>query len=194
MQMDGDCLEQQGAVASQDAPVLPCLGCGGLVPDVPGPAHPYMRASPGCWQVYGEAVARWYAEPLKSAARWHHVDAYAVQHAGGAEHDRRQRQSVAVHLITLCSLLEFGQRPEVAAARRGLTSDVVLPRVGLSDWPYLEPPRRQGPVTIGDLDGVRTTAEQETVAAAWFDSAWAAWAEHHAVVRTWARVLQEVHP
>lgn len=64
MQMDGDAMEQQGAVSSQDAPVLPCLGCGGLVPNVPGPAHPYIQTSPGCWQVYGEAVARWYADPL----------------------------------------------------------------------------------------------------------------------------------
>ncbi|THJ64924.1 hypothetical protein E8P82_13680 [Arthrobacter echini] len=185
-------MEQQGPVSNRTDPVLPCPGCGGLVPDVPGPVHPYMRASPGCWQVYGDVVARWYAEPLAGPARWHHVDAYAVQHAGGAEHDRRQRRSVAVHLITLCSLLELRQRPEVAAARRGRTSDVVLPRVGLSDWPYLEPPSRQGPVTVADLDGVRTTAEEDTVAAAWLESAWTAWAEHHAVVRTWATILQEV--
>ncbi len=94
-----------------------------------------MRASPGCWQVYTELVAGALAAPGAPDARWHHVDCYAVQHPRGAQDDRRQRQSVAVHLVSLCLLHEFGQPPAQASAQRGQTSSRVLARIGLRDWP-----------------------------------------------------------
>jgi hypothetical protein len=36
---------------------VPCVGCGGLVPDVEGPSHRYMLASPGCWAAYTETLS-----------------------------------------------------------------------------------------------------------------------------------------
>src|SRR5436190_1879442 len=41
---------------------VPCIGCGVLTPDADGPTHPYLGASPGCWAVYGEVLAREYGE------------------------------------------------------------------------------------------------------------------------------------
>ena len=174
-------------------PAEACVGCGGIVPKAAGPTHPYMRASPGCWQIYGEVGVRLQGDGDGGRARWHHVDAYAVQHPGGAEHDRRQRQSVAVHLITLCLLFERHSRPPPGPARRGSTSQVVLRRLGLVDWPFLEPPRHLGAVSVADVHAARTPAEQERRADAWLESAWAAWSAHHPTVRTWAATMQEAH-
>ncbi len=171
-----------------------CVGCGGFVPDVVGPTHPYMQASSGCWQIYGEVGARWHGQPGAGPARWHHVDAYAVQHPGGAEYDRRQRQSVAVHLTALCLLLETDQPPEQASAQRGRTSQLVLGRLRLADWPYLEAPSDRGAVTVADVHAASSQTQQETQAEAWLESAWAAWEDHHPTVRTWAAILQETQP
>ncbi|MCK6557732.1 hypothetical protein HUU39_19040 [candidate division KSB1 bacterium] len=33
---------------------LACSGCQALVPDIDGPSHPNLGASPGCWVIYGE--------------------------------------------------------------------------------------------------------------------------------------------
>ena len=153
------------------------------MPDVDGPVHAYLRASPGCWQRYGELCARPVlpARPLFLL----HVDCYAVQHPGGAAHDRRQRASLAVHLVALCRFAD-GAGPAVAAGGRGTTSRRALPRLGLPDWPALSPPTHLGATTVAD---VAAAAEDELPAALerWVDDAWQAWGEHHATVRTWAR-------
>lgn len=87
-----------------------CFGCGADVLDMDGPVHAYMLAAPGCWHLYcslqdwnhallgGEAV---------DTAQWI-TDSYAAQHASNP--DRRNRQSVAVHLMSLCASLEHGSR------------------------------------------------------------------------------------
>jgi len=149
-----------------------------------------MRASPGCWKVYGELITGWQDRSHATAITWHHVDAYAVQHPGGAEHDRRQRQSVAVHLVSLCLLLEHAQPPEQAHEKRRRTSAVVLPRTDLSDWPYLPPPPQPGAVTAVHVHAALTPSEQDQRARAWLESAWTAWAPHHETVRDWTKTLQ----
>lgn len=166
-----------------------CVGCSGIVPEVTGPTHPYMQASPGCWQVYGNLCARTYTDPGPAALHWHQVDCYAVQHPGGAQHDRRQRQSVAIHLTSLCLLQEHGQPPAQTARRRGRLSQLVLPRLGRTDWPYLAPPAQLGPVTVVD---VHATSSHEQYAAGlqqWTSTAWAAWSAHHDIVRSWATIV-----
>jgi hypothetical protein len=177
---------QRDADLERAATVIPCLGCGGLVPDALGPVHPYMRASPGCWALYGQIGVRVGAGVEASVGRWHHVDAYAVQHPGGAATDRRQRQSIAVHLVSLCLLHEFGAPPEQASARRNRISALVLPRMGLADWPYLAPPADRGSVTAANVYAAADSPELTAVLMAWTQSAWTAWAAHHETIRTWA--------
>lgn len=132
--------------------LVACVGCGGAVPDVEGPTHAYMLASPGCWELYGRWAAEraWSAQTAAVIAA-HHVDCYAVQHPGGAESDRRQRQSIAVHLISLCRLLEFDQPVQEASRSRARTSQTVLTALSLADWPLLDPPESLGTTTIADL-------------------------------------------
>jgi len=148
-----------------------------------------MQASPGCWRLYGELCARTFADPGPPAINWHHVDCYAVQHPGGAERDRRQRQSVAVHLTSLCLLQELGQPPEQAAQRRGRVSQLVLPRLGLTDWPFLIPPDQLGPVTAADVQASSGSEEYASRLQQWASAAWTAWAPHHETVRTWAVIV-----
>jgi hypothetical protein len=80
-----------------------------MVPDATGPVHAYMHASPGCWALYcgledwKTSLAVGHDAPTLIQ---HLVDSYAVQHA--ANPGRRNRQSVAVHLMSLCTSLEQG--------------------------------------------------------------------------------------
>ncbi len=174
-----------GALGSGPAMVR-CLGCHGLVQELDGPTHAYMKASPGCWAVHGQLVARAASGLASPVTRWHHVDCYAVQHPGGAEHDRRQRQSVAVHLTALCLLLEHHLPARRAASVRGRMSQTVLRAVGLPDWPHLSPPAELGGITAAQVQAAPDPDQLADQLHAWAQECWTAWAEHHRTVRTWA--------
>ena len=110
--------------AATDA--LSCPGCGVSLAPVDGPVHRYMEASAACWQRYGELLVRDYSDPAYRAMHRLVVDAYAVQHPGRPS--PQAIQSVAIHLIALCVILERGwdfQRASkllgVAAAREHYT-------------------------------------------------------------------------
>lgn len=169
--------------------LVACVGCGGEFSDVVGATHEYMTASPGCWQVYGQWVAE-LAQSRQSAplVAAHHIDCYAVQHPDGGERDRRQRQSVAVHLVSLCRLLEFDQPPQEAMRSRTRISTTVLTALSLADWPLLDPPERRGATTIADV--ARSAGNDLPVAfERWANDCWDAWSEHHSTVRGWAGLL-----
>jgi hypothetical protein len=72
-------LRHRTASRPEPAAPRPCIGCGGAVPDIAGPRHPYMRSSPGCWATYGEVRARVFG-PEGRASDGRHMDCYAVQH------------------------------------------------------------------------------------------------------------------
>ena len=152
-----------------------CVGCGAPVPDIDGPTHTYIGASPGCWQAYGELLVRDYGEdrapPIVELA----VDAYAVQHPGVP--GRRSSQSVAIHLLILCLVLERGLDPARATrARRHYTHRA---------FPWLEPPASQGEVTVLDVLAARDPAEHAAGVERWARSVWDAWSAHHDTVRRW---------
>lgn len=83
-----------------------CPGCGARFPAFDGPVHEYMESSAGCWRAFGEVLAREYGNPKLLAIHRLSIDAYAVQHPGGAS--RQAVQSVGVHLARLCLFLERG--------------------------------------------------------------------------------------
>src|ERR687896_852498 len=127
---------------SQTGEILrPCFGCGALVPEIDGPTHPYIGASPGCWAIYGEVLAKEYAYPPVHRLT---VDAYAAQHPGVP--GRRSIQSVAVHLISLYLILERGYEPEraTAAIREALESRS-------ENFVWLDPPASLGGITVLDV-------------------------------------------
>jgi hypothetical protein len=98
-----------------------------------------MRSSPGCWQLFGEIIEATFSVG-RSPAEQPHMDCFAVQHPGGAESDRRQQGSVAVHLICLCLRIEHHLPVTQLAALRSHISQNALPRLDLSGIPYLPPP------------------------------------------------------
>ena len=157
----------------------PCPGCGGrYLPQVIDETHPYIGASPACWAAFGEVLAREFEDATFGTVHRHTVDVYATQHPGND--GRRQRQSVALHLIGVCHWLEhdIGTERLNAMAQRLAGAD--------GDWPWLEPPDSYG-MTVVDLLVARDGAEHVRLVRRWAEETWRAWSPHHDLVRGWAR-------
>jgi CTP:molybdopterin cytidylyltransferase MocA len=157
----------------------PCPGCGArYLPQALDETHPYIGASPACWATFGEVLAREFENVTFGRVHRHTVDVYSVQHPGSDE--RRQRQSVALHLIGLCHWLEH----DLAFERL----NAITQRLANEDrpWPWLPPPASY-PMTVGDLLVARSGQEHVRLVRRWAEVTWAAWAEQQDLVRQWAR-------
>lgn len=153
-----------------------CPGCGVVLPSEEGPTHAYIRSSPACWARYGELLAREFGDPAYFGLHQVTVDVYAVQHPGAAE--RRAIQSVGLHLMTLCMVLEQGADPtEGPKLHRRMAK-----RPGI-EW--LDPPAMAGRMTVVDVLPARSPQEHEQLVRAWAEDVWEAWAPHHDTVRRW---------
>ena len=159
------------------AATSPCPGCGLELPECDGPTHPYIGASPACWALYGELLAREYGELRYPPSHRMTVDVYAVQHPGLPE--RRSIQSVAVHLIALCLVMERG----VATVKVRELMGRVLQTEPALEW--LEPPSPNGSVTVRDVLASRDLAEHAANVERWARDVWDAWAPHHDQVHEW---------
>lgn len=157
-------------------PVSACPGCGLVLDAVDGATHPYVESSPACWAAYGRALARAYGDPACGDVLQLVVDAYACQHPGVA--GRRSAQSVGIHLMTLCMILEDGADP-----RQG--PELHRRMVERPAFSWLEPPPDRGAVTIAALLDAPTAAAYVEAAWAFARSTWDAWQTHHATVRAW---------
>jgi hypothetical protein len=146
-----------------------------------GPTHRYLESSPGCWHVYGAVLARGYSDPPSGTVQQLAVDSYAVQHPGRPS--AQAIQSVCVHLISLCVVLERGL--SVAYARR-LMGAATRTKERFS---WLAPPIAFGPLTVVDVATAAPAQHTEKVRA-WAEAAWSAWADHHATVRAWVPALE----
>ncbi len=157
---------------------IACIGCGADVADIDGPTHRYLGASPGCWAAYGDVLAREYSDALYFRNHRLTVDAYSVQHPGRPS--PQTVQSAAVHLLSLCIVLEEGLPPDRATA---LLQGFVRHK---KQFRWLDPPANHGPVTVVDVRAAATADEHCTLVRYWAESAWQAWAPHHGVIRDWA--------
>jgi hypothetical protein len=154
-----------------------CVGCGALVPDIDGPTHRYIGASPGCWAIYTELAGGGLpASPLSALA----VDAYAVQHPGVP--GPQSTPSVWIHLIALQLSLDGGWRMDQLMRIRAAAAD------SFDGWPWLEPPGSMGDVTVVDVAAPDSAARSDTVDR-WVRAAWEAWRSSHAVIRVRASTL-----
>ena len=159
---------------------LDLCDCGALVPKIDGPTHAYFGNNAGCWQLFGEVLARDYADYQHGALHNLAVDTYAVQHPRNA--DRRNRQSVGVHLISLRALLE---RNLDAAKARTLIADIAFAqRRHRWEWPHLVPPTL-GATTVVEVHSATTPEEHREQIHRWAHGVWQASAEHHTLVRQW---------
>jgi uncharacterized protein DUF5946 len=161
-------------------PTSPCPGCHGIFPDTDGPTHAYISASPGCWAVYGDVLAKEYGEYQYPAVHRLTVDTYAVQHPG--QPSRQSIQSVAGHLISLFLVLERGLDVQKA------TESLRWAATQKARFTWLQPPPSLGPLTILDVARAANLAEHTRIVELWAKSVWAAWADHHETIWEWAGV------
>jgi hypothetical protein len=152
-----------------------------MVPDVEGPTHAYIGAGPGCWAAWGEFQARSFANPAIAAVQPLAVDVYAVQHPGLAE--RRAIQSVWVHLVSLCLILERGRSPA-----DGIREKQQL-LAGARTFSRLESPAGRYAVTVLDVAAVTDPAAVPEAVRRWAEVTWEAWHAHHPAVRARAAAL-----
>ncbi len=145
-----------------------------------GPTHAYIGSVPGCWQLYGEVLAHEYTDYAYGALHTLTVDTYAVQHPHNA--DRRNRQSVGVHLIGLCAVLEHDLAVDEA---RTLIGDIALAQRQRGwEWPHVVPPSL-GAITVADVHAAPGPTEHRERIRLWAGSVWEAFSEHHHTVRAW---------
>jgi hypothetical protein len=151
-----------------------------VLPVHAGPTHAYIGASAACWALYARLSTSPYEQRQGTRLRRLAEHAYAAQHPGVPQ--RRSAQSVAVHLMGLCVLLERDARPiELEAAR-----DRVPPRKAPS-LRWLTPPPCNGRLTVADVLAAGPDEGLAPSVEAWAGDVWAAWEGHHATVRRWLR-------
>lgn len=155
-----------------------CRQCGALVPDTAGPVHAYVPSAPGCWAMFGEVQADEMMRFRYPDAHRLVVDAYMAQHPGDGA-DRRDRQSVAVHLIALCGALEHGWSNDFAIRR--LRAAVTKG----SEFPLMGPRAHRGALTIASMVGARDLDDYNARALAWARCVWESWSGEHERVRGW---------
>lgn len=157
--------------------LIRCPGCGGLFENIEGPTHRYLESSPGCWAAYGEVLVREYTGAAYYRIHRLSVDAYAIQHPGRPS--PQTIQSVAVHLISLCLVLERN----VDMQRATQAMQTAIKTKGRFVW--LTPPASPGTVTVANVRAAQDAEQHARIVRAWAESAWSAWSEHHATIRGW---------
>lgn len=165
-------------VTTQHGTTIACVGCGAAVPDIDGPTHAYIGASPGCWRIYGAVLEREYAAWRQAPRHRLTVDVYAVQHPG--QPSRRSIQSVAVHLISLHLVLERGLEPQQATRRLAAAAERA------QEYVWLDPPSFVGASTIVDVAATHSLQAHDRTVQRWAEDVWQVWAPHHDTVRAWA--------
>lgn len=166
--------EGSGATPPQST----CPGCGLSAPETGGEPAQEHRASAACYRLYGELLARDYSDPAYyRVAHQLVVDAYAAQHAGGIS--RREVQTVALCLMTLCLFVEDG----VPAAEGPRLHQLMASR--RPDFRWLEPPPQRSLLTVADVLAARGVDEHEQLVRRWASQVWQAWSRHHDTIRKW---------
>lgn len=154
-----------------------CPGCAAEFPSVDGPTHPYMESSPGCWLAFGELVAADYSDPERMAFHQLIVDSYAAQHPG--EGDRRQVQSVGLHLMTLCLFLEHGVDPALGPqVHRRMIRRPAYRRLERSD---------PGDLTVAHVPTAGPLQAARQAAFGWAAAVWATYEQERSTIIGWLR-------
>jgi hypothetical protein len=154
-----------------------CLDCGAVVPKIPVSLadHLYIGAVPGCWAAYTELLGRELSDPTLKGVHMLAVDVYMAQHPGVP--GRQASQSVWVHLVGLCLVLEHGYDVLMSARAK---ARVAAPNARF-DW--LEPPSSLGPTTVLDILATSTAEEHAAAVRSWAEAVWEAWRPHHDQIR-----------
>jgi hypothetical protein len=148
-----------------------CPGCELSLPILDGPTHPYIGASPSCWALFGQVMAREYGQPAYMKVHQLTVDAYAVQHPGRAE--PRSVRSVWGHLASLYLQVE----QDVPTDRAKQVIPLVTSQSDSLGW--IEPPAPCREMTIADVLAATSPAEHCSTVEQWARTVWNCWSSHH---------------
>ncbi len=152
-----------------------CFGCGATVPDVDGPVHAYILAAPGCWSLYCSLLdVKFEGAGERTGRPQGLVDAYAAQH--GTNTERRNRQSVALHLVSLCAGLEY----DLPEERRR----ILIGRMSHREYPALQPSPTSFSVTVQNVVAAKDDARLGVVRDL-EKATWSAWSVHQKPIRAW---------
>jgi hypothetical protein len=149
-----------------------------------GAVHRYMESSPGCWAAFGEVLAREYSDMAYARAHRLTVDSYAVQHPGRPS--PQSIQSVSLHLISLCLVLEH--HVSIQRATEVLQESAQYKR----SFVWLDPPPVRGEVTVADVNVAENAARHVELVWTWAKSVWAAWAPHHDAIEAWLQRFDQL--
>ncbi len=157
------------------APVA-CPSCGAVCDDIDGPTHPYLAATRGCWAAFGAIQADEMARFGYPAIHGLVVDAYAASH-GGDGTDRRDRQSVCIHLMALCATLERGETsPGRIALLQRLTAQPL-------QWPAVDRPDGVPALNHTHVAAATDLDEYTHRAGEWASAVWSFWVPAHPRIR-----------
>lgn len=159
-----------------------CISCAAQVRKSNGPTHRYIGASPGCWAIFGEVLAKEYGDYRYPQVHRLTIDVYAAQHPG--KPSKQSIQSVTVHLIGLHIMLDqnFDAQWTTKAIKKASQFS--------ENYVWLEPPASSGELTILDVQGAANLKEHTDRVHIWAHSVWRAWESHHEQIRLWAKRIE----
>jgi hypothetical protein len=148
------------------------FGCGALVEDIDGKPHKYIGANQGCWNLYGQILAKEYCE-YKYPETIHRltVDTYSVQHPG--QPCKQSIQSVNIHLISLYLILIKNINGKMATK---IIGDILSNK---PNFEWLEPPVPNGTITIIDILKAKNFQEHEVKVMEWSKDVFDSWYKKH---------------
>lgn len=149
-----------------------CPGCGEMVEKKDGQPHQYIGATQGCWDLFGQILAKEYGEyNFPQLTHRLTVDTYAVQHPG--QPSKQSIQSVNIHLISLYLILELGVDGKTVTKKMG----EILSKEPKLEW--LEPPIVNGRITVLDVSTATNQEEHENKVSEWAEDVWSCWYSKH---------------
>ncbi|MDR3001256.1 MAG: DUF5946 family protein [Fibromonadaceae bacterium] len=151
---------------------IKCYGCGALVDNIAGQPHKYLGATQGCWNLYGQILAKEFGEyNYPELTHRLTVDTYAIQHPG--QPCRQSIQSVNVHLISLYFI--FIENLSGKEATKKMAE--ILAKEPKFKW--LEPPIPNGQKNIIDVLAATNQEEHEKLVKEWAENVWDCWYSKH---------------
>jgi len=158
----------------QENKLIPCMGCGANVSNIDGPTHKYLVASPGCWKLFGDILAKEYGDPAYMSVHRLTVDAYALQHVGIKS--PQTIQSMNLHLMALCAALKHNVTYDFIPK---IMNKLLKEYKDKEAFTWLAPPHSLGELTITDIVKAETPEEHTRLVHDWAKSTWDAWSPHH---------------
>ncbi len=123
-----------------------------------------------CQKLFEEVLAQEYTNPDYGAVHLMAVDCYALQHS-----EIHRPHSNAFHLLRLGWMLLRDGDPKIGK------TDLDFKRYArdLRRFPYLEPPKDRGNITVADVARAKSAKVHKKTVRAWADCVWRAWSGHH---------------